>query len=67
MVPPLPPNFAEPCPKLELISSDTAEANFTWALDTINKYNECSIKKDGVTNAYKSFSDALNKVNTNEK
>lgn len=51
-IPDLPHDFETPCAKLNNIESTSAEDNFFWALDTIIKYNECTIKKDGVTKAY---------------
>ena len=59
-IPNLPPNFVSPCKDLNQLHSTDAVSNYEWAIDTVNKYNDCAIRKDAVTDAYQSLVNQIN-------
>lgn len=51
-VPALPADLSKPCPELLPLGDASAQSNFLWAMDTIDKYNRCATMKDAVTEIY---------------
>nr|DAS51104.1 MAG TPA: hypothetical protein [Caudoviricetes sp.] len=42
------------------LHSTDALSNYEWAIDTVNKYNDCAIRKDAITEAYQSLVNQIN-------
>lgn len=61
-IPELPENIKAPCEPLSNITGLSAQENYQWALDTVDKYNRCVIVKDAVTSAYLSIQKEINDV-----
>lgn len=51
-LPALPVDLSRPCAELSTLDGTTAQSNYLWAIDTIDKYNRCAAMKDAVTEIY---------------